>query len=63
MAQVLVSYIGDGSSYITAVLIILGIENSTPLIDLAKSPSSLTLPDLEWLNTIPMVVKILLCMA
>lgn len=31
------------------------IENSTPLIDLAKSPSSLTLPDLEWLNTIPMV--------
>ncbi|APC11614.1 MULTISPECIES: AI-2E family transporter YdiK [Providencia] len=31
------------------------IDNSTPLIDLAKSPSSLTLPELEWLNTIPMV--------
>lgn len=31
------------------------IDNSTPLIDLAKSPSSLTLPELEWLNTIPMI--------
>lgn len=31
------------------------IQNSAPLIDLAKSPNSLRLPDLEWLSSIPFV--------
>lgn len=31
------------------------IQNSTPLIELAKSPNSLRLPDLEWLNSVPFV--------
>ncbi len=33
------------------------IQNSSPLLDIAKSPASLTLPNLEWLNEIPMVGK------
>lgn len=31
------------------------IQNSAPLVDLAKSPNSLRFPDLQWLNTLPFV--------
>ncbi|ATG17720.1 MULTISPECIES: AI-2E family transporter YdiK [Providencia] len=39
----------------TSILIGSIIQNSAPLIELAKSPTNMTLPDLEWLNQIPMV--------